>query len=219
MRWVRKPLVHWLVVTRSTNVCRWLLLLCSVACGGNAVGGKPEPKPAMTPPVGKPEPQPGTAGTSSQPAPTEGGASATLPDPSCNGPQPVCAQDCTSLDRAIAECVADEQYSCPEGWVDLDSCSKDACARRSLNCCSASGHRELPECTADGLIGECPAGFRRASPCLPEGFDIESCDDLADGSACTSEAQVCYKDKCGRNCLCELDLAGKLAWRCRVNAC
>lgn len=196
----------------------WLLALCSVACGGNTVGTKPEPKPETTAPVS--EPQPGTAGTgSTEPAPTEAGASATLPDPICNGPQPVCVQDCRSLDRAIAECVANEQYRCPDGWVDLDSCPKDACARRSYNCCSPTGHSDYPECADDGTIGECPAGFEQRSPCVPAGLGLESCDDLADGSACSSEEQICYKDRCGRNCRCEADLAGKLAWRCRVNAC
>ena len=139
--------------------------------------------------------------------------------PDLQGPQPVCLQDCTSLERVLAECVADEQYRCPEGWVDLDSCPKDACARRSYNCCSPTGQREYPECADDGTIGECPAGFEQRSPCVPAGLGLENCDDIVDDSDCASEELICFKDRCGRNCLCEADLEGKLGWRCRVNAC
>lgn len=219
MRYLRKRLQFAPVkATRSAELWSLLLVLSGAACGGNTVSAKPEPKPA-TAPAPKPEPQP-TAGTGTrEPSPGEAGAAAALPDPICNGPQPVCLKDCTSLERAVAECVADEQYLCPDGWVELDSCSKEACARRSLSCCSPTGHSEYPECAVDGTIGACPAGFEQRSPCVPAGLGLESCDDIKDGSDCASEALICIKSRCGRNCLCEVDLAGKLLWRCRVNAC
>lgn len=201
-------------MTRKTNVCIWLLALGSVACGGNTVATKPEADP-----LPMPQPQPGTAGSAStEPSPGQAGAPSTQPEPTCEGPQPVCLLNCASLDRFTSECLQG-QYRCPNGWVDLDSCSKEACARRSRSCCAPTGASEYPECTAEGLIGECPTGFRQASPCLPEGFDIESCDDIANGSACTSEEQVCYKDRCGRNCRCTIDAAGQLLWQCYVNLC
>lgn len=189
-------LLHWALVTRRTNVCIWLLALGSVACGGNTVATKPEPDPL---PVATPDPQP-------------------QPEPTCEGPQPVCLQDCASLERFSSECL-EGKYRCPNGWVDLDSCPKDACARRARNCCSPTGQSEYPECAADDTIGECPAGFEQRSPCVPAGLGLESCDDIADDSDCASEELICIKDRCGRNCRCEADLEGKLGWRCRVNAC
>lgn len=201
LRLPRKPL-PWAVVTRRKHGCIWLLALGSMACGGNTVASKQEQDPVPMPtrePEPKPEPEP-------------------EPEPTCEGPQPVCLPDCASLDRATSECVQG-QYRCPSGWVDLDSCSKDACARRAHNCCSATGQSEFPECAADGTIGECPAGFEQRSPCVPAGLGIMSCDEIVDGSDCASDELVCLKDRCGLNCRCTLTEAGKLLWRCYVNAC
>ena len=211
-------LLEWAVVTRRTNVCIWLLALGSMACGGNTVATKQEQDPTPMPTT-DPRPQPGTAGSgSAEPSPGHAGTSSLQPEPTCEGPQPVCVPDCEALQRATSECLQG-QYHCPNSWVDLDSCSKDACARRARNCCSDFGQPEYPECADDGTIGQCPAGFEQRSPCVPAGLDITSCDDIPDGSACASDQLICVKDRCGRNCRCEADLDGQLLWRCRVNAC
>jgi hypothetical protein len=108
---------------------------------------------------------------------------------------------------------------CPFGWVDLDSCAAEACARRELSCCSPTGHVAFPECTADGAIGECPAGFEPKARCLPEGVPIDACSELVNGDACRSEEQVCYVGKCSRNCQCQPDAAGVLGWQCSALPC
>jgi hypothetical protein len=187
-----------------------LLLLCGVACGGNTVASHPEPAP-------QPEPTAGTGSTSE--TPNAGGAAAEpIEEPICAGPQPVCLPDCTSADRTVADCVAG-LYQCPEGWVDLDSCPKDACARRASNCCAPTGETTVPECAADGSIGECPEGFAPKGTCVPEGLGIEDCSEIMTDDACSSEQLVCRTDRCGRNCFCLPDPSGALHWNCWVNLC
>jgi len=199
-----------------------LIVLCCASCGGNTTSAKPEPTkqaPAKPEPTKQdPAPSKGGSGASEEP-PSQAGAPAAELQVPCEGlPQPVCLQDCASLDRYSADC-SQGQFQCPAGWVDLDSCSMDACARRSLNCCSASGQMDYPGCAADGTIGECSAGFKQASPCVPEGLGIETCNDIEDGSACASDELMCITGRCSRNCGCEVDPAGRLRWSCLTNAC
>lgn len=189
----------------------WLLLLLGMGCGGNTAASKPEPAAAA---AGASS----AGGTSSTPEPSNQSGDGPGEPLTCNGPQPTCLQSCASLDRAAADCVG-IQYRCPEGWVDLDSCPKDACARRSQNCCSPTGHVTFPDCAADGSIGDCPEGFVQKGTCLPEGVDIQACSEIKGGEACASEELICYTSKCGRNCSCWADDEGVLSWQCTALPC
>ena len=120
------------------------------------------------------------------------------------------------MEGVAPDCV-DQQYRCPAGFVDLDSCSQDACARRTESCCSPTGHASFPDCAADGTIGECPAGFEEKSPCLPEG--VTSCAELIDGAACSSAELQCFTGRCNRNCYCKGDASGALSWVCTELLC
>lgn len=196
-----------------------LIGLGCVACGGHSVTTDPQP-------VSKPDPSGATAGTGSTTGtPNQGGSTPKAepepepdPQPVCDGPTPMCVPNCTSRDRMFADCVG-PQYRCGMGWIDLDSCPKDACARASQTCCSPTGQTEFPACAADGSIDECAPGFRSTDVCVPEGLGITDCSELQDGTACTSAELVCRTDLCGLNCYCNPDAAGVLRWQCWVNLC
>jgi hypothetical protein len=138
----------------------------------------------------------------------------------CMGSLPTCVVTCeSSLNAMVPDCIGHE-YVCPKPSFAFESCPDDACGRRTDNCCSPTGHRTVPDCAADGTIGQCPEGYALTTgTCLPQGVDIHSCSDLQSGEACTDAELVCYTNKCGRNCYCQEDDGGKLAWLCFALPC
>ncbi|MES1184770.1 MAG: hypothetical protein ABUL60_13230 [Myxococcales bacterium] len=191
----------------------WLVFVCAAGCGGNTASAKPDPAENTAGTTS-------TAGTSSTPggaASSAGGNGSTEPL-ACQESLPACIANCGSLDFGSPDCV-DGHYRCPEGWVELGSCPAQACANRSQTCCSPTGHVTVPDCAADGTIGDCPAGFAQKDRCLPEGVNIQNCSELANGDACASEELTCYTSKCGRNCDCKADATGRLSWQCSALPC
>jgi hypothetical protein len=146
---------------------------------------------------------------------TDGGQEVT-----CEGSGPRCVLSCRSFEGATdASCVGN-RYVCPEPWLPFDSCPADACSRRTDNCCAPTGQRTVPNCAADGTIGQCPEGYEvPTGACLPRGLGIQSCGELESGDACTNTALVCYTGKCGRNCACMADETFNLKWNCFAVPC
>jgi hypothetical protein len=148
------------------------------------------------------------------------GGSDTSAAATCDGVPPYCLLSCRSLEGAtLAECV-DHRYVCPAGSLTFEGCSDDACIKRTDNCCSATGRRTVPDCAADGTIGQCPEGYEvPTGACLPQGVDIQDCSEIKGGELCTDPELVCYTSKCGRNCFCMPDDGPSLRWICRSLPC
>ena len=112
-------------------------------------------------------------------------------------------------------CVA-HRWQCPEGFVGLETCSTQSCARAQLSCCDgALGAIQSAPCV-NGARLDCPEGTAALSPnaaaCRPP--HVVDCAEL-DGKPCSDDALECHNgERRGLNCACDSGADGSLIWSC-----
>ena len=117
-------------------------------------------------------------------------------------------------------CVA-RRWECPEGFVSMNQCSEQSCARAQRSCCDAElGSIKSAPCV-EGTRLECPVGTAAlplgASACRPPG--VTDCSELYELS-CSDDALECHNgQRCGTTCTCDSSQDGSLVWVCLTPLC
>ena len=128
-----------------------------------------------------------------------------------------CVPSCTSDSSvSIASFLASEPARCPDGYVTIETCAPDSCARNVSLCCDGmTGVVASAPCLPSNVRDACPAGSRTYAPmqavCIPDGLGVSHCRDLTDRE-CTLEGQRCQSD--GYSCHCWTGAGQGLSWTC-----